>query len=141
MAEDGRLAFFRALTAPPTPPPTPPPTSVESRTPATATPPPHPFIRAPPNALRASVPMPPPLPAIVIAPVTTPGTSVYAPSHIQLMDHTMRSVMMPTAQPGQYKLQVFVDYYFYVQGVGVVSMAARMIRMVTPHTTLVLRHH
>ena len=130
MAEGGRLPIFNDICLPPA---ASPPAAV-NLTPA------PPAAAAAPR-LAAPVPWAPPPPPIVIAPTYTARPQSDTPSiaHVHLIDQTMRSVLLPTSSPNQVRLQVFCDFYFYVQNVGVIVMSGRMTRLLSVRATTVLR--
>ena len=130
--------FCEADTTSPPPPPTPSVDRTATRTslfaaPAVQRPPqlciprPQTFVTPP-----TPPPRPPPLPPIVVSPQAHAlGSTVYNNVRAQLMDHNVRSVMLPTAQPHQYKLEVFSEYYFYVENAGIICVSSRMSRVVS----------
>ena len=92
-------------------------------------------VSMPDYANVAVIPPPPPPPPIVIEPVPAGGALTGGVPRLQHITNHMRTYITPrTDRPGLYTVEVFVEHHFYVEGVGMISLASRASRVVRPHS-------
>lgn len=91
----------------------------------------------PDSANIPQIPPAPPPPPIVIAPVDIePSFVVQGVPRLQHITNHMHSYITPVAgRSGLFTVEVFVEYHFYVESVGMISLAARASRIIRAYHT------
>lgn len=82
------------------------------------------------------IPPPPPPPPIVIAPAEIHPTMLDTVPRLQHITNHMHSYVTPNVgRPGVFTVEVFVEHHFYVEHVGMVSLASRASRVIRAYSS------